>query len=127
MQAVPGPLFSFAAYLGAVARGPLQGLAGGLLGLLAIFAPALLLVVGALPFWQAWRSRPTLRAAMAGVNAGVVGLLAAALWQPLAMSTLRTPLDAAVAAAAFLLLAGGRLPPVAVVAATALAGALLAR
>ena len=107
VQAVPGPLFSFAAYLGAAARGPLQGFAGGLLGLLAIFAPALLLVVGALPFWQAWRSRPTLRAAMAGVNAGVVGLLAAALWQPLAMSTLRTPLDVAVAAAAFLLLARG--------------------
>ena len=124
-QAVPGPLFTFAAYLGAVMRPEVAGLggwSGGLLCLLAIFLPAGLLVVGALPFWDALRQRPAVQSALAGVNAGVVGILLAALVHPVATSALTGPADAALAAVALALLMGLRWPPLAVVALAALAG-----
>lgn len=128
-QAVPGPLFTFAAYLGAVMGGPLPGWAtgwsGGLLFLVVIFVPAFLLVVGVLPFWDGLRQRPRVRQALAGVNAGVVGLLLAALYDPVATSALHGKADAGLALAAFGLLVHGRVSPVVVVALGALAGWVL--
>lgn len=117
-QAMPGPLFSFAAYLGAVA----QGWSGGLLLLAAVFAPGLLLVLGALPFWERWRQLPALRAALAGINAGVVGLLLSALYDPVWTSAIHNRADFGLALAAFGLLVYGRVSPVAVVALGAAAG-----
>ena len=125
-QAVPGPLFTFAAYLGAVMTGPLQGWAGGLLFTVVIFLPAFLLVAGALPFWDGWRQRPGLRAAMAGVNAGVVGLLLSALYDPVWTSAIHSRTDFGLGLAAFALLVFARMSPVAVVALGAVAGWLLA-
>jgi chromate transporter len=125
-QAVPGPLFTFAAYLGAVMIPAPDGAAGGLLCLLAIFLPSFLLVIGVLPFWDGLRSRPQAQAALRGVNAAVVGLLLAALYDPVWTSGIRTPADFALAAAALLLLAFWQLPPWLVVIATALGGAGLA-
>jgi chromate transporter len=125
-QALPGPLFTFAAYLGAVASPALNGIAGGLLCLLAIFLPGFLLVVGALPFWDALRRRPRAQAALRGVNAAVVGLLLAALYDPVWTSGIRAPADFALAVAALVLLAFWRLPPWLVVVMTAAAGAGMA-
>jgi chromate transporter len=125
-QAVPGPLFTFAAYLGAVMLPEPDGAVGGLLCLLAIFLPSFLLVIGVLPFWDGLRARPQAQAALRGVNAAVVGLLLAALYDPVWTSGIRTPADFALAAAALLLLAFWRLPPWLVVIATALGGAGLA-
>src|ERR1700755_1033233 len=79
-QAVPGPLFTFAAYLGFVVTAEPNGLAGAVLGLLGIFLPGILILIGTLPFWDAFRMRPGAQAAMRGVNAAVVGLLGAALY-----------------------------------------------
>ncbi|WP_406741208.1 chromate transporter, partial [Bordetella pertussis] len=79
-QAVPGPLFSFAAFLGALLPAPLGGWPGALACTALIFLPGALLLVGALPFWNVLRGRPAVRAALAGVNAGVVGILLAALY-----------------------------------------------
>ena len=116
-QALPGPLFTFAAFLGAAATGPVPGGVGGaILATVSIFLPGALLVVGALPFWHALRARPGARAALAGVNAAVVGLLAAALVDPVATSGITGPADAVVAAAGFGALLTGRAPPLAVVA-----------
>ena len=81
-QAVPGPLFTFATYLGAVMGPRPNGLTGAALALMAIFLPSLLLIVGALPFWDALRRRPGFQAALRGINAAVVGLLLAALYHP---------------------------------------------
>ncbi|WP_406741035.1 chromate transporter, partial [Bordetella pertussis] len=81
-QAVPGPLFSFAAFLGALLPAPLGGWPGALACTALIFLPGALLLVGALPFWNVLRGRPAVRAALAGVNAGVVGILLAALYDP---------------------------------------------
>ena len=117
-QAVPGPLFTFSAYLGAV----MGGWAGGLLLLVVIFVPAFLLVVGALPFWDALRQRDAVQSAMAGVNAAVVGILLAALYDPVWTSAIRGRLDFATALAAFALLVYARLSPVLVVLLCALAG-----
>ena len=103
-QAMPGPLFAFAAYLGAVAAVGPGGVTGAALALIAIFAPGLLLVMAALPFWNGLRSRGAARAAMAGVNAAVVGLLASALYNPVWTSTVRGPADFAIAAAGFVAL-----------------------
>jgi chromate transporter len=115
-QALPGPLFSFAAYLGAAAEGGVPGgIAGSVLATSAIFLPGALLVVGALPFWHALRVRPGARAALAGVNAAVVGILAAAFVDPVARSGIGGPADACVAAAGFAALLTGRVPPIAVV------------
>jgi chromate transporter len=121
-QAVPGPLFTFAAYLGAVMDPPFGGWAGGLACLLAIFLPAWLLVVGALPFWNALRQRPGAQSALAGVNAGVVGLLAAAWVDPVWSSAIRGGADLALAAVCFALLLFARWSPLAVVSLAAVAG-----
>jgi chromate transporter len=125
-QAVPGPLFTFSAYLGAlVAPGP-GGLAGAALCLVAIFLPGLLLLVGALPFWGALQARPTVQAGLRGANAAVVGLLGAALYDPVWTSAILGPRDAALALLAFTLLMGWRAPPWLVVALSAAGGALSA-
>lgn len=121
-QAVPGPLFTFAAYLGTVMQGPLSGWTGGLTLLVVIFAPAFLLVVGALPFWDALRQRDGVQSAMAGANAAVVGILLAALYDPVWTSAIRSRADFAVALAAFALLVHARVSPVAVVLLCAVAG-----
>ena len=114
-QAVPGPLFTFAAYLGAASTGPVGGWLGGLLFLVVIFLPAFLLVVGALPFWDALRRREAIQSSLAGVNAGVVGLLLSALYDPVWTSAIHTRADFAVALAAFGLLVYARMSPVIVV------------
>ncbi len=125
-QAVPGPLFTFAAYLGAVMQTPPTGLLGATLALLAIFLPSALLVVGALPFWQRLREAPAAQRALMGVNAAVVGLLAAALYDPVftagIVATPRPAVAMALAAAAFVALAAWRLPAWAVVLAAGAAG-----
>jgi chromate transporter len=125
-QAVPGPLFSFAAYLGAVAHGSPHGVAGALLGLIGIFLPGMMLLIGTLPFWDSLRRRSRARAAMAGVNAAVVGLLAAALYDPLWTSTVRTPFDVGLAFLGFGLLIVWRAAPLVVLITTTL-GAILAQ
>ena len=114
-QAVPGPLFTFAAYLGAAMGPPLGGWAGGLVLLLAIFVPAFLLIVGALPFWEALRHLEGIRRALAGVNAAVVGILGAALYDPVWTGAIHSRADFCLALAAYGLLVVGRVPPVAVV------------
>jgi chromate transporter len=121
-QAVPGPLFTFAAYLGAVMPAPLGGWTGGLALLLAIFLPAFLLVVGALPFWESMRQRDSVQRAMGGVNAAVVGVLAAALYDPVWTCAIHSKADFGLALAAFGLLVYGRVSPVVVVAGAALGG-----
>ncbi|WP_406741118.1 chromate efflux transporter, partial [Bordetella pertussis] len=123
-QAVPGPLFSFAAFLGALLPAPLGGWPGALACTALIFLPGALLLVGALPFWNVLRGRPAVRAALAGVNAGVVGILLAALYDPVWTGAVASRPDFAIAAGAFGLLAWGRLPPLAIVALCAAAGAL---
>jgi chromate transporter len=123
-QAVPGPLFTFAAYLGAV-MGPVpNGLAGSVIALVALALPGLLLVYGMLPFWDAMRTRPAAQAAMRGTNAAVVGILGAALYNPVWTSAVLTPRDFALALAGFLLLAVWKLPPWVVVVLLAAAGTL---
>lgn len=121
-QAVPGPLFTFAAFLGTVAQGPLTGWIGGLAMLVAIFVPAALLVLGALPFWDAWRQHAAARSTMAGINAGVVGILLAALYDPVWTSAIHNRTDFALGLAAFGLLVVGRVSPVYVVGIAALGG-----
>ena len=121
-QAVPGPLFTFAAFLGASLQMGPQGVWGALVCLLAIFAPSFLLVVGALPFWEGLRAHPRMQAALAGVNAAVVGLLVAALYQPVWTSAIHTPQDFALALLAGVALMAWKLPPWLVVAACAGAG-----
>lgn len=124
-QAVPGPLFTFAAFLGAAMREPPNGWLGGVVCLLAIFLPAFLLVVGALPFWAQIRRSARAQAALAGVNAAVVGLLLAALYHPVWTSAIRQPADFALALSALVALVFWRVPPWLVVAGSALAGCLL--
>ncbi|MCO5104088.1 MAG: chromate efflux transporter [Burkholderiaceae bacterium] len=126
-QAVPGPLFSFAAYLGALLPGAMHGAAGALLLLCAIFLPGFLLLLGALPFWEVLRQRQGMRRAIAGVNAGVVGLLLSALYDPVWTGAIHSRADAALALAAWALLSLGRLSPVWVVGFAAVAGWALAR
>lgn len=114
-QAVPGPLFSFAAYLGAVSK-PVPGPVGAAIALIAISLPGLLLVIAVLPWWSRLRGNASMKAAIAGVNASVVGLLQAALYRPVWTSAVRSPWDAAVAAVGFVLLATGKARPLVVVA-----------
>lgn len=121
-QAVPGPLFTFAAYLGTAMAAPMGGAWGGLIALLAIFVPAYLLVVGALPFWEAIRRSGIAQRAMAGTNAAVVGVLGAALYDPVWTGAIHSRADFGLALAAFALLVHARVSPVWVVAAGALAG-----
>jgi chromate transporter len=107
-QAVPGPLFTFAAYLGARLPGSEGGLLGATVALVAIFLPGFLLVAGSLPLWRSIASRPIAVRAVAGVNAAVVGLLGAALYDPVWTSAVRGPLDVAIAVVGFTLLAAWR-------------------
>ena len=125
-QAVPGPLFTFSAYLGTVAGPAPNGWLGGLLCLVAIFLPSFLLLVGALPFWDLLRRRPAVQAGLRGVNAAVVGLLLAALYRPVWTSAIFGPADFALGIVAFLLLALWAVPPWLVVIAGAIAAALAA-
>ena len=122
-QAVPGPLFTFSAYLGVMTG---QGLAGAVIALVGIFLPAFLLVFGTLPFWALLRARPDAQAALAGVNAAVVGLLLAALYDPVWTSAIHRPADFGLAATAFLALQIWRLPPWLVVVGAAVIAGLLA-
>jgi chromate transporter len=126
-QAVPGPLFTFAAYLGFVARSEPNGWAGAAVALVAIFLPAFLMTVGALPFWDVLRSRPAFQAALRGINAAVVGLLLAALYHPVWTSAVHTPSDFGLALLAFGLLAFWKWPPWLVVMLTAVGGEIVAR
>jgi chromate transporter len=125
-QAVPGPLFAFAAYLGAVLQPASHGIPGAALGLLGIFLPGMLLLIGTLPYWEAFRTRTNAQAAMRGINAAVVGLLGAALYNPLWSSSVRTSGDLGVALVGFVLLTVWRAPPLLVVSIGALAGMALA-
>ncbi len=125
-QAVPGPLFTFAAYLGAVVQPVPNGILGAVIALLAIFLPGMLLVYGTLPFWDAVRTRPPAQAAMRGTNAAVVGILASALYDPVWTSAVGGPRDFALAAVAFVLLMVWKAPPWIVVALTAAGGIWLA-
>jgi chromate transporter len=110
-QAVPGPLFTFAAYLGAVMGPSPHGIAGATIALVALLLPGMLLVYGMLPFWDAMRTRPNAQAAMRGTNAAVVGILGAALYNPVWTSAVATPRDFALALAGFLLLTVWKLSP----------------
>jgi chromate transporter len=123
-QAVPGPLFTFAAYLGAVMGPAPNGIAGATIALVALLLPGMLLVYGTLPFWDAMRTRPAAQAAMRGTNAAVVGILAAALYSPVWTSAVLTPRDFALALTGFLLLTVWKLPPWVVVVLLAGAGTL---
>jgi chromate transporter len=114
-QAVPGPLFTLAAFLGASMVGPPGGWTGALSMLLAIFLPAFLLVAGALPWWEALRRHATVQRALGGINAAVVGLLGAAFYDPVFTSAIHTRADLALALGAFGLLVVGRLSPLWVV------------
>jgi chromate transporter len=125
-QAVPGPLFTFAAYLGAVVHPAPHGIAGAVLGLFGIFLPGALILLGALPFWDSFRKHVVAQAAMRGINASVVGLLGAALYNPLWTSSVKTPGDFGLALVGFILLTVWRLPPLAVVIVSALGGVALA-
>lgn len=124
-QAVPGPLFTFAAYLGAVTGPPPNGLAGATIALVALSLPGLLLVYGMLPYWDALRQRPAAQAAMRGTNAAVVGILGAAFYNPVWISAVLTPRDFAVALTGFLLLTVWKFAPWIVVILLAAAGAIL--
>jgi chromate transporter len=126
-QAVPGPLFTFAAYLGAVMGPWPNGWLGAAICLIAVFLPSFLLVFGALPFWAALRGEPRAQAALRGINAAVVGLLLAALYRPVWTSAIMAPVDFALAIAAFLVLAFWKWPPWLVVVLAAVAGGLLGR
>lgn len=125
-QAVPGPLFTFAAYLGAVVGPQPNGIAGAAIALIAIFLPGMLLLVGALPFWEGFRKHLLAQAAMRGANAAVVGILGAALYDPVWTSAIFTPTDFALALAGFILLTVWKTPPWIVVVICAAGGVLLA-
>jgi len=124
-QAVPGPLFTFAAYLGTVSEPAPNGWLGALICLLAIFAPSFLLVVGALPFWESLRRQAVVRRALVGVNAAVVGLLLAALYDPVWTSAILAPRDFILALVAFTALMFWKLPPWLVVILTAAGGGVI--
>ncbi|MCO4850675.1 chromate efflux transporter [Bacillus vallismortis] len=120
-QAVPGPLFTFAAYLGAV----MSGWQGGMLAAIAIFLPAFLLILGALPYWDVLRRNPNLKGALAGVNAAVVGILISAFYFPIWTSAILNPIDFAFVAVLFSMLAYWKLPPWVVVVTAVIGGFLL--
>jgi len=120
-QAVPGPLFTFAAYIGAV----INGWQGGLLATFAIFLPAFLLILGTLPFWDSLRRNPKIKGALMGVNAAVVGILIAAFYHPIWTSSILTPQDFAFAAILFSMLVFWKLPPWIVVVTGAVGGLVM--
>jgi chromate transporter len=125
-QAVPGPLFTFAAYLGAVMGPQPNGWTGAILCLVAVFLPSFLLVLGALPFWETIRRHEAAQAALRGVNAAVVGLLLAAFYDPVWSTGITGARDVALAAVAFLLLFMWKTPPWLVVILCAAGGGILA-
>jgi chromate transporter len=125
-QAIPGPLFTFSAYLGAVMHQPPNGWIGGGWALVAVFLPSFLLIVGALPFWEMLRFRAGFQAALRGINAAVVGLLLAALYDPVWSSAIKGPADFGLALLAFGLLMFWRLAPWLVVLIAAIGGAVIA-
>lgn len=120
-QAVPGPLFTFAAYIGAV----IDGWKGGLLATFAIFLPAFLLILGTLPFWDSLRRNVKVKAALMGVNAAVVGILISAFYFPIWTSSILAPIDFAFAAILFFMLVYWKLPPWVIVVAGAIGGTLM--
>ena len=120
-QAVPGPLFTFASYLGTV----INGVPGGILATVAIFLPAFLLILGALPFWDALRHNPKVAGALIGVNAAVVGILIAAFYSPIFTSTVNDAVDFVFAAFLFVIISYWKLPPWALVIAGVLGGTLI--
>lgn len=124
-QAVPGPLFTFAGYLGAIADVGPGGVAGAVVALVAVFLPGALLVVGVLPWWESLRHRAWARRALSGVNAGVVGLLAAAFYDPVFTEGIGSVSALVLAVAAFVALTRWSAPPWAVVVAAGLVGAVL--
>ncbi|WP_342514718.1 chromate efflux transporter [Sporosarcina sp. FSL K6-1522] len=121
-QAVPGPLFTFAAYLGTV----MKGWQGGLVATVAVFLPAFLLIVGALPFWDRLRSHPSVKGAIMGVNAAVIGILISAFYFPIWTTSIFVPADFALAAVLYSMLAYWKLPPWVIVVTGSIGGALLA-
>ena len=126
-QAVPGPLFTFAAYLGAVMGLQPNGWTGAMLALVAIFLPSFLLIAGALPFWDFLRSEPVFQSVLKGVNAAVVGLLLTALYTPVWTSSIHSPADFGLGLVAFGLLMFWQCPPWLVVVFTAVGGEVMAR
>jgi chromate transporter len=121
-QGIPGPLFTFAAYLGAIVGPAPHGAAGAALGLFGIFLPGILILIGTLPFWHALHSLEAAQAAIRGVNAAVVGILGGALYNPVWISSVKTSGDFCVALAGIILLVTWRTPPLLVVVIGALAG-----
>jgi chromate transporter len=126
-QAVPGPLFTFSAYLGTVMNPEPNGWSGAFLALVAIFLPSFLLVIGALPFWDLLRSVQIFQSALRGINAAVVGLLLAALYKPVWTSAIYSPADFGLGLFAFGLLMLWKCPPWLVVVLTALGGEAISR
>ena len=124
-QAVPGPLFTLAAYLGAVMNTQFAGWVGAILCLAAIFLPAFLMVVGVVPFWEKLRRYHAMQSAMQGINAAVVGILLSAFYNPVWTSAIHGTTDFVIAIVAFLLLAFWKLPPWFVVALCAVAGSFI--
>jgi chromate transporter len=125
-QAVPGPLFTFASYLGAMVSPTPHGIAGAALGLVGIFLPGMLVLLGTLPFWDSFRQRADAQAVMRGVNAAVVGLLGAALYNPLWTTSVKSSGDFGLAMVGFVLLTVWRAPPLLVVIVSAIGGIALA-
>jgi chromate transporter len=125
-QAVPGPLFTFAAYLGTVVTPSPHGVTGAMIGLIGIFLPGILILLGTLPFWDSFRQRKGAQAMIRGVNAAVVGLLGAALYNPVWTSSVNAPGDFAIALVGFVLLTVWRAPPLLVVLISAIGGIGLA-
>lgn len=124
-QAVPGPLFTFASYLGAVLSSEPNGFFGATIALIAVFLPGFLLLIGVLPFWDVFRARPTAQALMRGANAAVVGILGAALYQPVWTSAIDGPYQFALALICFVLLMAWKAPPWIVVLVGAAGGVLI--
>lgn len=120
-QAVPGPMFTFAAYLGAI----IGGWQGGLLATIAIFLPAFLLVLGTLPFWDSLRRNPKIKGAIMGMNAAVVGILISAFYEPILTSSILASIDFAFAAILFSMLVYWKLPPWMIVVTGAIGGSLM--
>lgn len=121
-QAVPGPLFTFAAYLGAVLGPEPNGVAGAVIALVAVFLPGFLILIGVLPFWDQFRSMPRAQSLMQGANAAVVGILGAALYSPVFTSAISDMRDFTLALACFVLLMAWKMPPWGVVIVAALGG-----
>jgi chromate transporter len=125
-QAIPGPLFTFAAYLGAIVSLTPNGPAGALVGIVGIFLPGVLILLGALPFWESLRRRAGAQAVVLGVNAAVVGLLGAALYNPIWTTSVKATGDFVVVLLSFILLTVWRTPALVVVVISALGGIVLA-